>query len=258
MLAFPTAANEWATQHRWSSVYSCTRPTRSFARRRGSSSLRGIPGCCSAWPAPSAAGHDEAMERYSYILEKLREGDFHRLRAFQADGRARFSTWLTVAARRLCLDHHRTRYGRNRPDRDPEEAEPLRVIRRRLADSLSTEVDTDRLPDAGALPADQSGHPVRARRGPEGCPRVASPARPVAAHASLRRRPFGCPYRRHSRIPHAFSRVSPAERRARRNSVRPSARTGSRASMAEDARKPLPPCRVIPAGRTITHRRGFW
>ncbi len=107
-------------------------------------------------------GHDEAMERYSYILEKLREGDFHRLRAFQADGRARFSTWLTVASRRLCLDHHRTRYGRNRPDRDPEEAEPLRVIRRRLADSLSTEVDTDRLPDAGALPADQAA--IRSER----------------------------------------------------------------------------------------------
>jgi RNA polymerase sigma factor (sigma-70 family) len=107
-------------------------------------------------------GHDEAMERYSYILEKLREGDFHRLRAFQADGRARFSTWLTVAARRLCLDHHRARYGRTRPDRDPEEAEPLRAIRRRLADSLSAEIDTELLPDAGALPADQEA--VRSER----------------------------------------------------------------------------------------------
>jgi len=99
-------------------------------------------------------GHDEAMERYSYILEKLREGDFRRLRAFQADGRARFSTWLTVAARRLCLDHHRTRYGRSRPERDPEAAVPLRAIRRRLADSLTTDLDTDLLPDAGAASAD--------------------------------------------------------------------------------------------------------
>ena len=99
-------------------------------------------------------GHDEAMERYAYILEKLREADFRRLRAFQADGRARFSTWLTVAARRLCLDHHRTRYGRTRPERDPEEAEPLRRFRRRLVDSLSAEVDTDLLPDSGAMPAD--------------------------------------------------------------------------------------------------------
>jgi RNA polymerase sigma factor (sigma-70 family) len=100
-------------------------------------------------------GHDEVMERYSYILEKLREHDFRRLRAFQTDGRARFSTWLTVAARRLCLDHHRTRYGRTRPDRDPEETGPLRALRRRLADSVSADLDTDLLPDAGALPADR-------------------------------------------------------------------------------------------------------
>lgn len=99
-------------------------------------------------------GRDEAMERYSYVLEKLREGDFRRLRAFQADGRARFSTWLTVAARRLCLDHHRTRYGRNRPDRDTNAAAPLRAIRRRLADSVSADLDTDLLPDTGAKSAD--------------------------------------------------------------------------------------------------------
>ena len=99
-------------------------------------------------------GHDEAMERYSYILEKLCEGDFRRLRAFQADGRARFSTWLTVAARRLCLDHHRTRYGRSRPERHPEEAAPLRAIRRRLADSLTADLDTDLLADTGATSAD--------------------------------------------------------------------------------------------------------
>jgi RNA polymerase sigma factor (sigma-70 family) len=107
-------------------------------------------------------GHDEAMERYSYILEKLREGDFRRLRAFQADGSARFSTWLTVASRRLCLDHHRTRYGRSRPERDSSDAAPLRAIRRQLADSLSAEFDTDLLPDAGALPADHAA--VRAER----------------------------------------------------------------------------------------------
>ena len=100
-------------------------------------------------------GRDAAMERYSYILEKVREGDFRRLRAFQADGRARFSTWLTVAARRLCLDHHRTRYGRNRPERETEAGAPLRAIRRRLADSVAADLDTDLLPDAEAMPADR-------------------------------------------------------------------------------------------------------
>lgn len=98
--------------------------------------------------------HDEAMERYSFILEKLREGDFRRLRAFQADGRARFTTWLTVAARRLCLDHHRARYGRFRADGRAEAVAPLRMLRRRLADSLGADVDTDLLPDPDAAPAD--------------------------------------------------------------------------------------------------------
>jgi len=107
-------------------------------------------------------GQDEAMERYSYVLEKLREGDFRRLRAFQVDGRARFSTWLTVAARRLCLDHYRTRYGRSRPGREPEEAAPLRAIRRRLADSHSAKLDTDLLPDADTRPADNEA--IRAER----------------------------------------------------------------------------------------------
>jgi RNA polymerase sigma factor (sigma-70 family) len=118
---------------------------------------------------------DEAMERYSYILEKLREGDFRRLRAFHADGRARFSTWLTVAARRLCLDHHRTRYGRRRPERNPEEAEPLRAIRRRLADSLSADLDTDLLPDTGARSADREA--IHAER--DACLRHALEALPA-------------------------------------------------------------------------------
>jgi RNA polymerase sigma factor (sigma-70 family) len=95
-------------------------------------------------------GHDEAMERYAYILERLAEGNHRRLRAYQADGRARFSTWLTVAARRLCLDFHRTRYGRSRPTRDPDEATALRRVRRSLADSLGVAIDTDLLPDAEA------------------------------------------------------------------------------------------------------------
>jgi RNA polymerase sigma factor (sigma-70 family) len=105
---------------------------------------------------------DAVMERYSYILEKLCEGGFRRLRAFQTDGRARFSTWLTVAARRLCLDHHRTRYGRKRPEQEAEAAGPLRALRRRLVDSISADLDTDLLPDAGAVSADHQA--VRAER----------------------------------------------------------------------------------------------
>src|SRR6266496_2586788 len=55
--------------------------------------------------------HDSVMERYSYILEKLRDAEFRRLRSYDAAAGASFPTWLTVTARHLCLDLHRARYG---------------------------------------------------------------------------------------------------------------------------------------------------
>lgn len=62
----------------------------------------------------SSRDHDEAMDAYLFILERLQENDFRRLRAFsQKDGTA-FTTWLCVVAKRLCIDRHRTLYGRLR------------------------------------------------------------------------------------------------------------------------------------------------
>jgi hypothetical protein len=52
------------------------------------------------------------FSRYAYILEKLQDEDFRRLRGYVADGRAEFSTWLAVVTRRLCEDFRRQRYGR--------------------------------------------------------------------------------------------------------------------------------------------------
>jgi RNA polymerase sigma factor (sigma-70 family) len=97
---------------------------------------------------------DDTMERYAYVLEKLRENDFRRLRAFRQDGRATFSTWLTIATRRLCLDHHRSRYGRARDTDDAEAAIALRRFRRRLAESIGAGSDVESLTDVDALPAD--------------------------------------------------------------------------------------------------------
>ena len=57
-------------------------------------------------------GHDDVMDRYTFMLESLERDDYRRLRGFVADGRCTFSTWLIVVSRRLCLDHHRKRYGR--------------------------------------------------------------------------------------------------------------------------------------------------
>jgi RNA polymerase sigma factor (sigma-70 family) len=91
-----------------------------------------------------ASDGDDAMDAYAFILEQLRKDDCHRLRGFADDGRARFTTWLVVVARRLCLDYRRSRYGRRRAETSPEE----RSIRRRLQDLVSANVDADSLPDS--------------------------------------------------------------------------------------------------------------
>jgi RNA polymerase sigma factor (sigma-70 family) len=96
---------------------------------------------------------DDAMERYAYILEKLFESDFRRLRTFDAESGASFSTWLTVTSRRLCLDHHRNRYGRQRPTLN-DKNDLQRVVRRRILDSVSSEVDADSLSDSATISGD--------------------------------------------------------------------------------------------------------
>jgi RNA polymerase sigma factor (sigma-70 family) len=93
---------------------------------------------------------DAEMDRYARVLEELRTDDFRRLRRFAADGRGRFTTWLTVVTRRICLDHERSRYGRASPTSDAD----TRSARRRLADLVAANLDPDRL---GAPAPD---HPV--------------------------------------------------------------------------------------------------
>lgn len=97
--------------------------------------------------ARSAGGdQDTAMDRYAYILEQLQHDDFRRLRTYVADGRSAFSTWLVVVAQRMCLDHRRQRYGRQRSTEE-QPAEEERRARRRLVDLISAEVDLDTLAD---------------------------------------------------------------------------------------------------------------
>jgi RNA polymerase sigma factor (sigma-70 family) len=95
-----------------------------------------------------APGYDGALDRYAYMLDELRRHEFRRLRAYAADGRGRFSTWLTVVARRLCLDHFRQQYGRVRsPDRSRGDSLGSRTVRRRLSDLTGPIEDLSRLPD---------------------------------------------------------------------------------------------------------------
>jgi RNA polymerase sigma factor (sigma-70 family) len=94
--------------------------------------------------------HDARMERYSHILEELRRDDYRRLRAYRTDSRSTFGAWLTVVARRLCLDHERSRYGRSGRERSPTEASQAnRAARRRLAALTGSAIDPDQLPETG-------------------------------------------------------------------------------------------------------------
>jgi RNA polymerase sigma factor (sigma-70 family) len=61
---------------------------------------------------PVFSDHDGRMDAYGFALERLRSEDFARLRTFDPDGSAKFTTWLVVVCRRLAVDLHRRRYGR--------------------------------------------------------------------------------------------------------------------------------------------------
>jgi len=85
--------------------------------------------------------YDRAMDAYAYLLEQLARDDFRRLRAYTPDNRSKFTTWLVVVARRICVDRLRVRYGRTTG---------AGSVRRRLADLLTDELDpaTTPVPDS--------------------------------------------------------------------------------------------------------------
>ena len=86
--------------------------------------------------------HDAVMDRYAYVLDQLRADDFRKLRAYDRPGAGEFTLWLIVVARRLCLDHYRTRYGRARHEAAGQaRSDESRRARRRLVDLVGAEVD---------------------------------------------------------------------------------------------------------------------
>lgn len=102
----------------------------------------------------ASASHDAAMDHYAFILEQLRDDDFRRLRTFAGEGRGKFTTWLVVVARRLCVDHHRRTHGRTPTSPNPGITESLNhVARRNLADLVAGDIDLERIADhSGAQP----------------------------------------------------------------------------------------------------------
>lgn len=93
--------------------------------------------------------YDEAMDAYTFMLDQLRQDDHRRLRRFAADGRGRFTTWLVVVARRLCVDHHRRVHGRPQADPGSDQTRAIQQeARRNLVALIAGEADPDRLEDS--------------------------------------------------------------------------------------------------------------
>jgi RNA polymerase sigma factor (sigma-70 family) len=58
-------------------------------------------------------GYDARMDRYRFLVESLAAEECRRLRAYHVQARSSFPSWLTVVARRLCVDFERNRTGRS-------------------------------------------------------------------------------------------------------------------------------------------------
>ena len=89
--------------------------------------------------------HDDVMDRYAYVVERLRRDDYRKLLSFLTEGRGRFETWLTFVCRNLCLDAYRQRYGRLQSE--SVDAQHARAARRRLADLVAVEIDNVVVPN---------------------------------------------------------------------------------------------------------------
>jgi RNA polymerase sigma factor (sigma-70 family) len=97
--------------------------------------------------------HDAVMDRYAYMLDQLRADDYRKLRAYDRPGAGDFTLWLIVVARRLCLDHYRTRYGRARQDHGSSISAGVdRRARRRLVDLVGDEVEPEAIASRGEAP----------------------------------------------------------------------------------------------------------
>lgn len=94
-------------------------------------------------------GHDATMDAYAVLLEAFKQDDFHRLRRYTVDPRSKFTTWLVVVARRICVDHIRARYGRLR-DADSAEERERRARRKRLEELTSSSDDVSLIVDDSA------------------------------------------------------------------------------------------------------------
>jgi len=107
-------------------------------------------------------GHDAVLNRYTYVLEHLRDDDLRRLRAYTVQARCSFSTWLVVAARRMCIDYERSRFGR-KPKKTTATSENQRSVRRRLVEGLFSSIDPTSLPDPATTNPEKAAYLAECR-----------------------------------------------------------------------------------------------
>ena len=103
----------------------------------------------------TSTSRDDAMDAYAYLLERLSENDYRRLRAYTVNPNSKFTTWLVVVARRICVDHNRLKYGRLRAVESVSERE--RLDRRRRLENLSDRLEGgDDIADESTIQPDRA------------------------------------------------------------------------------------------------------
>lgn len=104
----------------------------------------------------ASAGYDEGMDAYAAALDALRADNCRKLRGYSASPRSKFSTWLVVVVRRICIDAQRERFGRVSAKEKAEGISDERAARRRLATLAGAAIELESLPDShGAGPDDE-------------------------------------------------------------------------------------------------------
>jgi RNA polymerase sigma factor (sigma-70 family) len=96
----------------------------------------------------ASTGYDDGMDAYAAALDALRADDCRKLRGYSADPRSKFSTWLVVVVRRICIDAQRERFGRASQKEKTDGISDERAARRRLATLTGAAIELESLPDS--------------------------------------------------------------------------------------------------------------
>ena len=104
----------------------------------------------------ATSGYDDGMDAYAAALDGIRAEDYRKLRGYSVDPRSKFTTWLVVVVRRICLDKQRELYGRaSSAERNAGVVSDERAARRRLANLTSAGIDLDSIEGMAGSAADE-------------------------------------------------------------------------------------------------------